>query len=409
MSAKPPAVPIFKGRDFYVPAFEVKIGPAGSPGAGKPLPKETLRDIMEVRYVDTVGQFDTFELTVNNWDALKRDFKYTGPAKGTSDPTRREQLFDPGQEVELWMGYFKPPKGGQGALRLMLTGVITKVAPSFPAAGVPTLKVSGVNSLARLIKKQETHVYKEKLRDSDIAMEVDKRGNLTFNNVKIPVETNKEARAKEPEHPDKVTQKNQYDVLFLLQLAHRNGYDLVLRGEEKNGQYKQSLYFGPSTQKPPQTFLVEWGKSLVQFNPTMKTMKQVNELTVCGWDAMKKEEIKVTVSRKDLDTKGLKDEERLYRIEQGFSEKAEVVVDRPFRNAAEAKTFALGQLSDISKNLVTTHGSTLGTTGIRAGQKIEVQGVGRTFNGPYFITSSTHVIGAGGYLTEFDARLEVPK
>lgn len=407
MSAKP--VPIYKGRDFYVPAFEVKINRS-------PLERETLRDVMEVRYTDTIDQFDTFELTINNWDDEARDFKYTGPGNGQkSDPKKRYQLFDPGQEVELWMGYFKPPATpqppaeGQGPLRLMLTGVITKLAPAFPAAGQPTLKVSGVNSLVKLIKKQETHTYKEKLRDSEIAMEIDKRGRLTFNNVKIPIETNPEAKNAEPENVDATLQFNQYDILFLLQLAHRNGYDLVLRSAEKDGQVKQSLYFGPSTLEPPQTFLLEWGKSLVSFNPTMKTMKQVKELTVKSWNALKGKPISVTVKREDLPTRGLLDEERLYRIEQGFGERAEIVADHPFRSEAEARKYALGLLSDISKNLVTAKGSTLGTTGIRAGQKIEVQNLGPTFSGPYFITSSTHTIGGGGYLTEFDARLEVKK
>lgn len=406
MSAKP--VPIYKGRDFYVPAFEVKINRS-------PLKRETLRDVMEVRYTDAVDQFDTFELTVNNWDEERRDFKYTGPGDGRPDPQGRHQLFDPGQEIELWMGYFKPPAApqppaeGQGPLRLMLTGVITKLAPSFPAAGQPTLKVSGVNSLVKLIKKQETHTYKEKMRDSDIAMEIDKRGRLTFNNVKIPIETNKQARAAEPENVDATLQFNQYDILFLLQLAHRNGYDLVLRSEEKGGQLRQFLYFGPSTLEPPQTFLLEWGKSLVQFNPTMKTMRQVKELTVKSWNALKGKPISVTVKREDLPTRALQDADRLYRIEQGFSERAEVVADRPFRSEQEARKHALGLLSDISKSLVTARGATLGTTGLRAGQKIEVQNLGLTFSGPYFITSSTHTIGAGGYLTEFDARLEVKK
>jgi len=414
MATEKPPVPIYQGRDFYVPAFEVKIGPANSPGGRKPLPKETLRDIMEVRYTDAIDQFDTFELTVNNWDEVRRDFKYTGPGNPNSGaaPKGRDQLFDPGQEIELWMGYFKPPAAQppaeeKGPLRLMLTGIITKLAPSFPSAGQPTLKVSGVNSLIKLIKKQETHTYKEQLRDSDIAMEIDKRGKLTFNNVKIPIKINPDPN--EPQNVDATLQFNQYDIIFLLGLAHRNGYDLVLRSEKKGEQYEQHLYFGPSTLEPRQTFLLEWGKSLVQFAPTLKTMKQVKELTVKSWNAIKGEPIEVTVKREDLPTRGLLDEERLYRIEQGFSERAEVVADRPFRSKPEARKHALGLLSDISKNLVTAHGATLGTTGIRAGQKIHVQNLGVTFSGPYFITSSTHTIGAGGYLTEFDARLEVKK
>ena len=58
---------IYKGRDFWVPAFDVKI-------RAKELPSVSNKDIVAVRYSDSIDQIDSFELTVNNWDADKRDF-----------------------------------------------------------------------------------------------------------------------------------------------------------------------------------------------------------------------------------------------------------------------------------------------------------------------------------------------
>ena len=57
--------------DFYVPRFEIKI-------AGANLPQNVLRDVMQVTYKDSVKEIDSFEITVNNWDAEKREFKYVG-------------------------------------------------------------------------------------------------------------------------------------------------------------------------------------------------------------------------------------------------------------------------------------------------------------------------------------------
>jgi phage protein D len=110
-------VPIFQGhQDFYVPYFQVKI-------AGRPAGQDVVRDILQVSYKDNLTEIDSFDLNINNWDAEARDFKY-----GDGD------LFDPGKELELWMGYY-----GKDSLRLMVRGQITALHPSFPAGGGSTL------------------------------------------------------------------------------------------------------------------------------------------------------------------------------------------------------------------------------------------------------------------------------
>ncbi len=395
-------IAIYKDRDFYVPAFDVKVG-------GRDLEQKVLHDVLEVRFSDTLEQFDTFEITINNWDEEKKDFKYTGSRSGRDT---RDDLFDPGQEIELWMGYYKPLSPDRARtnesdpLQLMLAGVITRLAPSFPSGGQPTLKISGQSALILLIKQQETHVYPAQKRDSEIAKMVGQRGNLTLGDLQIPVEINKDALNNEPPHPDQVLQHNQFDILFLLQLAHTNGYDLTLQQKVVNDEPQQYLYFGPSTSDPPVNYQLEWGKSLVSFAPTLTTARQVNQLTVRGWDAVRREPISETVNRSQLPTRGMTDQDRLYRIEQGFQERHEIIVERPFRNSQEAHQYALARLQELSKDLVTARGSTLGTPGLRVGRKIQVLGLGRTFDGTYYIKSTTHVIGASGYTTEFEVRME---
>jgi uncharacterized protein len=147
--------PIYQGRDFYVPAFDVKI-------KGVDLPTWARKDFIEVRYTDKIGEFDSFEITINNWDAKEQDFKYTGSRKGVEgkDANNRSQLFDPGKKIELWMGYFKPVVKEEQPLRLMLVGIINQLTPSFPSGGLPTLKISGKNVLQLL---QTTQVLKLKI------------------------------------------------------------------------------------------------------------------------------------------------------------------------------------------------------------------------------------------------------
>ena len=138
--------PTYKNRDFYVPAYEIKIN-------RKELSSDVACDVMEVRYTDDVEKIDTFDITANNWDAEKLDFKYTGSKKGLDAGTdaARSTLFDPGQEIEIWMGYFKPTPDNPTPIRMMLVGIITSLTPNFPASGSPTLKVSGQNILRDFI------------------------------------------------------------------------------------------------------------------------------------------------------------------------------------------------------------------------------------------------------------------
>ncbi len=56
--------------------------------------------------------------------------------------------------------------------------------------------------------------------------------------------------------------------------------------------------------------------------------------------------------------------------------------------------------------MVKGSGSTVGLPDLRAGTVVHVDGLGERFSGRYFITSTTHTIGDGGYATQFECRRE---
>lgn len=399
---------IYLNRDLYVPAFDIKIN-------GQPLKNNATKDVIDVRYTDSVDQIDTFEITLNNWDANEQDFKYTGSTKtekeraplvaGVKPSLDRDPQFDPGQEIELWMGYLKPtittPTKEVVALRLMLTGIIIGIAPTFPASGQPTVKISGQNVLRKFMSKQETHVY-EGLSISEIATKIGKDRKFKLGKQEIPILTTKQ---QEPKN-DHVLQNNQFDIVFLLQLAHQSGYDLVLKQADETKKIGQHLFFGLAGEDRSIYYRLEWGKSLINFQPKLTIGQQVFTVTVKGWDAAKGKAINVTVDRSQLKNRGLRDRRELDQIEQGFREKSEIIVDKPFRNEAEAREYASGRLQKNACSLVTTKGSTIGTPDLRAGSTVEIAKLGNLFNGNYLLKTTTHTINAGGYITEFEGRLE---
>jgi phage protein D len=367
------AVPIYKGQDFYVPYFQVKV-------AGRPQGQDVVRDILQVSYKDNIQEIDSFDITINNWDAESRDFKYSDG-----------DLFDPGKELELWMGYY-----GKDRLRLMVRGQITALRPAFPASGGSTLSISGLNVLHKLRTKQESQSYVG-MTDSQIATQVAAR-------LAVAIRTDSAADEKPY---DFIFQDNQYDIIFLMERARRVGYDLFVEEQGQNGQASQpQLRFGRSLNVRQITYQLTYGRSLIEFKPDLTTANQVGEVTVRGWDAVKKEKIEKTATRSDIAIKGVGPKGNQAAIEQSFNQRKEIVATKPIESPEEAKTLAVRTLEENAKDMVKGSGSTVGLPDLRAGSVVQIDGLGTRFSGRHFVTSTTHTIGDGGYTTQFECRRE---
>ncbi len=367
------AVPIYSGQDFYVPYFQVKV-------AGRPQGQDVVRDILQVSYKDNIAEIDSFDITINNWDAQTRAFKYSDA-----------DLFNPGKELELWMGYY-----GKDKLRLMVRGQITALRPAFPSGGGSTLAISGLNVLHKLRTKQESHSYESKT-DSEIATEIAGRLGIDIKTDSAPDE----------KRFDFLFQDNQYDIIFLMERARRIGYDLFVDEQGQNGHAGQPLLrFGRSLQVRQVSYQLTYGRSLIEFKPDLTTANQVGEVTVRGWDPVNKKKIEQTAKRSEISVKGVGAAGGQAAIEQSFNQRQEIVATKPIESDTEAKTLALRTLEENAKDMVKGSGSTVGLPDLRAGSVVQIDGLGKRFSGRYFVTSSTHAIGDGGYTTQFECRRE---
>jgi phage protein D len=389
--------------DFYVPQFAVRVQGGG-------LPDDLLRDAVQVSYRDNIREIDSFELTVNNWDAATRDFKYIGTesAKTLSASTpeaQRQHLFEPCAKVfELYMGY-------AGKLTAMMKGSCTTMEPSFPASGGPTLTVRALNVLHKLRRKQYSDSWTSK-RDSEIATAIGNATDPETHSRRFPIPIHIDDAAQAREQPvDYVAQQNQYDIDFLFQRARQMGY-VVYVGQEPgpSGQPPQEfLYFGPSQARQPGlrdvTYELEWGISLTDFKPTLSTANQVRSVTVRNWNRRTNRRIEARVG---LDDAGIDINADLISLltRDGCDPRDDVMVDEPMFTPEQAQRRALAILSDKLKEMVTAEGTTVGLPDLRAGQRVEIRGVGSRFSGTYFVTESTHTINDSGYVTRFTARRE---
>lgn len=364
------AIPIYQGQEFYVPAFEVKLD-------GRPAGREVIRDVLSVTYKDNVQDIDSFDITINNWDAATRTFKYSDL-----------RLFDPGKRVELSMGY-------RGAMRTMLKGEITSLRPSFPAGGGSTLTVSGLNILHSFRTEQASRTYVG-MTDSQIAEQIGQR-------LKVDVEPVRSAN--EPTF-DYLIQDNQYDIIFLMERARQVGYDIFVEERTVGGAVRTVLVYRPSTTVHQPTYRLSYGRSLIEFQPELTTANQVSSVTVRGWDNVKKEPITYTATRDQLATHGVGDRGGQDAINKAIEKKAEIIATKPVESHAEAQMLATQILEIIAKGMVKGTGSVAGLPDIRAGTVLEIDGLGDRFSGRYFVVSTTHTIGDSGYTTQFECRRE---
>lgn len=385
-------------ENFYVPRFVVKTAPEGQ--AAQTLPPEVINDVIQVTYRDNLDDIDSFDLQISNYE---NDFSQPlGALRAKYEPPSRpefEGIFDPGKRLELWMGY-----GDQ--VQLMLAGQITTLEPNFTAGGGMTLSVRGLNEMHKFRSAQHTYVWNEK-KDSEIAEEIGRRPlekecpGLNFKVVTDPT-------AKGLEQPDEhVFMNNQYDIVFLMERARRRDYVLVLREVDSQGRPDPHLYFGPSNNKDAPSFLLEWGRSLVSFRPTLTTANQVSEVLVVGWDRRTNKRIEGKATWADiLQNAGEAEKARQTKLAQAFGNRREVVTDVTVFNQNDATNKAKDILRDLAKGMVEANGETVGLPDLRAGRKVQIENLGERFSGVYYVTESVHTIGGSGYKTTFKARRE---
>ncbi len=377
-------------QPFYVPAFEVEVN-------GSPMPRNVVRDVIEVTFEDSLDAVDSFTMTFNNWDTDRARAQFVGEQAAESQWT----VVQPGNGVRLRMGY----QGGKPEFRVMTTGYITALEADFPESGSSRLTVRGLNILDRFRTRQYTWSWPAEgngtVRDSEVARDLGNPPDSPAGKPGLPgirVRISDQALAAERPQP-RVFMNNQYPILFLIQLARRNGYDLFLT---RDAAGNDELYFGPSQAVTDRTYVLEWGKSLTSLKATISTARQVKKVSVLGWDRRRKQPVRGEATI-EADGADLPATVRALAIANG---REEVVTDQVVADQPAAKARAVTLLHAIASRLVEVEAVVVGLPDLRAGRTVVLDRLGPHLRGGYFVTNTRHVVNDSGYRTTFRARME---
>jgi phage protein D len=340
-------------QPYYAPDFLVKI-------AGLTLEADVTNAVIDLTYDNNIETADMFTLRLNN-----ANLRFTDSA-----------LFDVGKNVEVYMGYV-------GDLHPMMLGEITAVSPSFPQSGAPTITVTGYDKSHRLRHNTPSRFTFQYLNDSLIAAQI------AAENLLIPVID------PSPMPPRECIQQTGSDWTFLKELAERNFFQVYVHWDK--------LYFRFPRPQTEATVL-EWGKSLISFSPRLSTSGQFGIQEIRGYDTELAQKIVAILPAialgSDLDN-------LIERLGSGYIEQLaslgrHVVRKQPVGNYLEATQLAKSMLMQLLEGLYQASGSCIGIPTLRAGEMVEIRGVGKRFGGKYTLSKVTHTINQSGYQTQFE-------
>jgi phage protein D len=338
---------------YYAPDFEVKI-------VGITMAADVSNAVIELTYDNNLDTADMFSLRLNN-----ADLRFTDSS-----------LFGVGKDIEIYMGY-------AGDLHQMMLGEITAINPSFPQGGAPTITITGYDKSHRMRHNSPTRFTFKNRNDSSIASQI------AIENRLIPVVD----LALAP--PRGSVQQTGGDWALLKELAERNSFKVYVRWDK--------LYFRFPR---PQTEMVvlEWGKNLSSFNPRLSISGQSGIQEIRGYDYKLAQNIVAILPTISLGSDLDEITERLGSdfIDQLAEMGRNVVRDKTVDNYLDSIVLAKSILMQLLQGLFEGSGSTIGNPKLRAGDTVEIRGIGKRFSGKYILSKVTHTINESGYTTQFE-------
>jgi phage protein D len=338
------------------PAFSIRVG-------GSSIPPAARGSVVEIVAEEALDLAGFFAIELDNWDADKHVVTWSDDA-----------LFAPGAVVQIELGY-------DDSTTLVFTGEVTGLDLSFPDHAHSLVVVRGYDRMHRVRRGRRTASYLQ-AKDSDVATKI-------ANDLGLTPDVDASAEV----HPY-LLQTNQTDIDFLLTRARAIGYELSV--DDKTLRFKKLK----NTSGKTATYSIS--KEIVTFSAYLSTADQVSAVSVRGWDPAKKQALVGKAQTGDVNkamsgTSGPKTADGL------FGTRTLTVVEHPVRTQSEADLLAKGLLDELALDYIVADATLLGDPTIKVGTVLELDGLGKRFSGPYYVTRVRHVV-AGTYLTHVHAR-----
>jgi phage protein D len=326
------------------------------------LSDDLLPDVVDIKFEDEINLPSLFSIKFNIVNFMK------GETKGID-----LKSFMIGDNVKLYMGIDEHVK--------LITGEITSLDFSFENS--PFMEIRGFDLLHRLRFGTMRRSFKN-MKDSDIASSIASEVSLT-----------PEVEATGTKYPY-TFQNNMSNYEFLLERAKRIGYEMLM--DDKKFIFRKSK----ENQSPKIT--LEYRKDLQSFKLQMRALTEGSKVELRGWDIKSKKEVTSTALIGSENTKMSGKESGFEITDSFFKGTGMAIIDNMIIDPDDAQNLAKAKFNIILKKFITGEGKCPGNPRIRAGETIEIKGLGDRISGTYYIISTVHSIKNGAYNTSFKVR-----
>jgi len=289
-----------------------------------------------------------------------------------------ETKFDLGKSIEVLYD-----------TKVLFKGEITSLEPDFSQDGRVTFVLRGYDLSHRLHRGRKTIAH---MNTDDAALVKAIAGDTS-----VGLTITSDAAAVSYEY---ILQHNQTDMEFLLSLAERAGYYLYTT--QGKLMFKKA---GTNTTGPD----LEWGSTLISFQPRWAGTHQAESFEVYGWDNVTKAEITATATPDTSWKQASMSKTGGDLAKTGFKNEATgIIVSQPVVSVDAATAMAKSLSHEVGSRFIQAEGICFGDPTLLAGTMVKISGVGTRFAGKYYVTAATHVYREGRYEISFSVTGQEP-
>lgn len=281
-----------------------------------------------------------------------------------------------GAGIEVEMGY-------GGDLQSVLSGEVVAVQSSVSGQGPATLVITGYDQSYRLRHNSPGRMSFHLMNDSLIAAQI------AAENLLVPIVD------PSPLPPRQSVVSLGSDWALLRELADRNGFDVFVRGD--------ALYFRfPRPQL--ERVRLELGRNLTSFSGRMSVAGLAGIQVIRGYNAALGEAITaiVPVMAVGGDVTAMLDRLGADLVRELAALGRSVLHDQPVDTPLDAAAIARVILERLLSGLYDGAGTCPGLPQLRAGDQVELSGLGKQFSGVYRLRKVTHTLDDSGFVTRFE-------
>ncbi|WP_194814239.1 phage baseplate assembly protein V [Nocardia sp. XZ_19_385] len=335
---------------FYAPRFDIRI-------SGLTVAADVTNQTLSLTVETNLDLAGTFHLTLANPDNVLLD----------------SALFDLGKTVEIHLGY-------GNKLEPAFLGEITAIEPSFPTDGPPVVRVIGYDKSYKMRRNQPEPTEYKYVNDSIVA------ARIAVENGLIPLVDPTPGFHKQ-------LLQSESDMAFLKSRAERYFFDVYVEWDRLHFQFPR-----------PQTaaHVLEWGKNLSSFAPKISTAGLAGLQVIRSYNQELAQTLLGIALAADFDLTNLEE-----RLGSSAMDMVASLVRKGIRtgkigNPLDAMAVARSMLANLLEGMYEGTGTCIGIPDLKAGNYIDVQGVGKRFGGTYRVRKVTHRVDDSGFHTDFE-------